>query len=107
MICGQVIRVVTAEDYWNSPERQDQKFYVAFCMFSSLLENYISSVRMRNAGLKTWSTVCAYYTAVVNGRLMSFIPCGAFPKNHAPLAEFLTTGNQPPRMWLNGFVREN
>jgi hypothetical protein len=95
------------ENYWSSSKKQDQKFYVAFCILSSLLENHLCSLRLRRLGIATWSNVCAYYASVMAGRLIVFISCGDFPIGHSSLAKFLKTGDNRMTMWLKDFAGQD
>jgi hypothetical protein len=103
--------------YWTG-ERQPQRFYIAFCLLmSSIQDCLLGSKEQRSANLN-WSTTCSYYSLVHAGRLLTFVALGDYPTQHAGLRQLLgTTGTQPGRRpqsrdgypfdWLRRFTIES
>jgi hypothetical protein len=107
--------------YWrSSQERQAQRFYVAFCLLMSSIQDLILGLKEREDQNLNWSATCSYYSLVHAGRLLTFLVFGDFPKSHEKLGEVISgealsnvrEHRQDPRLedgypfnWLRGFTR--
>lgn len=102
--------------YWRtSPELLAQRFYVAFCLLMSSVQDSILGQKERASKNFNWSATCSYYCLVHAGRLLCFLALGDFPTPHAKLRHVLASCPQPqsnprrrqhgyPFDWLNGFA---
>lgn len=96
--------------YWQqSPQYIAQRFYVAFCLFVSSVQDTFLGLRERDRQNLNWSTTCSYYGMVHSGRLLAFLALGNFPESHEELKWLfqgpLTTTNKKVRLnWLQGFA---
>lgn len=100
--------------YWRSPpECVPQRFYVAFCLLMSSVQDWILGQKERKSNNLNWSATCSYYSLVHGGRLLCFLALGDFPTSHARLRQ-LFAGHSPrnrgratnkyPFDWLKGFT---
>lgn len=110
-------------EYWRTPQgRVPQRFYVAFCLLMSSIQDWILSLKEIESQNLNWSATCSYYSLVHGGRLLCFLALGDYPTNHAELRTLMagmieTTGNRQtganrqasnddyPFDWLRSFGR--
>jgi hypothetical protein len=102
--------------YWNqSQSRVAQRFYVAFCLLMSSVQDYLLGLWESEHHNLNWSATCSYYSLVHGGRLLCFLALGDFPKSHATLRNLLAGANTPrsnerarpdgyPFDWLRDFT---
>lgn len=102
--------------YWRTPpERVPQRFYVAFCLLMSSVQDFILGQKERASNNLNWSATCSYYSLVHGGRLLCFLALGDYPTSHAKLRHVLSSRPQPrtiprreqdgyPFDWLRGFA---
>jgi hypothetical protein len=105
--------------YWKSEsnrERTAQRFYVAFCLLMSSIQDAMLGLREHEVGNRNWSATCSYYSLVHGGRLLAFLALGDFPKGHDRLAQLLSgregrirlgdegLPERSERWWLKGFT---
>lgn len=80
--------------YWRrSPEHKAQRFYIAFCLFVSSVQDTLLGIRERNHQNLNWSTTCSYYGMVHAGRMLTFLALGDFPKNHESMRNLFRPGS--------------
>lgn len=102
--------------YWRG-ERQPQRFYIAFCLLMSSIQDALLGLKEEESANLNWSATCSYYALVHAGRLLTFIGLGDYPTSHADLRRLVgrTTRQQRPRAqrgdgfpfdWLRGFRAE-
>lgn len=103
--------------YWRSPqERPPQRFYVAFCLLMSSIQDCLIGLKEREFQNLNWSATCSYYSLVHAGRLLTFLPLGDYPTSHSKLRSLLSPtgsagGGRPaqrhgyPFDWLLDFTR--
>ena len=87
-------------NYWrSSPEREAQRFYVAFCLLMSSVQDLILGQKERQSNNLNWSATCSYYSLVHAGHLLCFVALGDYPMQHSALRDvFSSLGQQrPPR----------
>jgi len=70
--------------YWRGG-RQPQRFYIAFCLLVSALQDWALGQKEQREQNLNWSATCSYYSLVHTGRLLVFLALGDFPKSHAEL----------------------
>lgn len=103
--------------YWRrDPDRQPQRFYIAFCLLMSALQDWALGRKEEREQNLNWSTTCSYYSLVHVGRLLVFLALGDFPTSHAKLRTLLLPGSIElvrsrrqadgyPFDWLREFAR--
>lgn len=103
--------------YWRSPtERPPQRFYVAFCLLTSSIQDRLLGLKEQKDNNLNWSATCSYYSLVHAARLLSFLALGDFPTSHGVLRRLLLeeaggARNRPPPHdgypfdWLRGFTQ--
>lgn len=102
--------------YWRGG-RQPQRFYVAFCLLMSSIQDSLLGLKEQGSANLNWSATCSYYALVHAGRLLTFIALGDYPKSHAELRRVVGITGQHPRRrprardgfpfdWLRGFSVE-
>lgn len=103
-------------EYWRTPpERVPQRFYVAFCLLMSSIQDWVLGLKERESQNLNWSATCSYYSLVHGGRLLCFLALGDFPTSHSQLRSVLAQGSQPTRNrrggvdgypfnWLRDFI---
>lgn len=103
--------------YWRAPdERPPQRFYVAFCLLMSSIQDCVLGNKEREQENLNWSATCSYYSLVHAGRFLSFLALGDFPKSHDRLRKLMSASEPPGRSfsiygdgypfdWLRGFTR--
>ena len=75
---AEEIRIPVSLGYWRArPERVPQRFYVAFCLLMSSLQDAILGQKERQSHNLNWSATCSYYSLVHGGRLLCFLALGA------------------------------
>lgn len=83
--------------YWRGA-RQPQRFYIAFCLLRSSVQDSLLGLKEQSSANLNWSATCSYYGLVHAGRLLTFIALGDYPMSHADLRRLLgTTARQPTR----------
>jgi hypothetical protein len=98
--------------YWRRSEAfVVQRFYVAFCLFMSSVQDTFLSMMERERQNLNWSATCSYYGLVHGGRLLCFLSFGDFPTKHSDLREVFFTASQAREIscqldWLSKFDRE-
>lgn len=116
-------------EYWRTrQERVPQRFYMAFCLLMSSIQDWILSLKEIESQNLNWSATCSYYSLVHGGRLLCFLALGDYPTRHPELRTLMagmeeTTGNRQtgpnrqttghrqansdgyPFDWLRGFGR--
>jgi hypothetical protein len=105
---------LTSVRYWQTPaERVPQRFYVAFCLLMSSVQDSILGQKERESNNLNWSATFSYYSLVHGGRLLCFLALGDYPTSHAELRRLFSprlterrrTGrNGYPFDWLRGFA---
>ncbi len=78
--------------YWRG-DRQPQRFYVAFCLLMSGLQDWALGQMEKRERNFNWSGTCSYYSLVHIGRLLVFLAVGDFPTSHARLRTLLLAGS--------------
>lgn len=103
-------------DYWRTfPERVPQRFYVAFCLLMSSVQDSILGQKERQSNNLNWSATCSYYSLVHAGRLLCFLALGDYPMQHNRLRDIFSGRQQAyrnrpsahdgyPFDWLRGFA---
>lgn len=77
---------MTSEEYWGQDaQRQDQKFYTAYCLLGAACSDYAVGIDLRRQRRLNWSATALYYSLVHCGRLACFVACGDFPSGHEEL----------------------
>jgi len=90
-------------EYWRRPqERVPQRFYVAFCLLMSSIQDWILSLKEIESQNLNWSATCSYYSLVHGGRLLCFLALGDYPTQHPDLRKLMagmveTSGNRQTR----------
>ena len=99
-------------EYWRAvPERLPQRFYIAFCLLMSSVQDLILGQKERESNNLNWSATCFYYSLVHGGRLLCFLALGDYPTKHADLRKLLSGRLQRLRSdvypfdWLRGFTQ--
>lgn len=102
--------------YWREvPERAAQRFYIAFCLLMSTVQDSVLGLKERAQSNHNWSATCSYYSMVHAGRLLCFLSLGDYPTRHARLHDVFSRepvrgGNQRARDrgypfdWLASFT---
>ncbi len=102
--------------YWQTPpERVPQRFYVAFCLLMSSIQDWILGQKERASNNLNWSATCSYYSLVHGGRLLCFLALGDYPTQHSRLRDIFSAHQQQQRNrpsgrdgypfdWLRGFA---
>lgn len=100
-------------EYWRTnPDRLPQRFYIAFCLLMSSVQDFILGLKERESNNLNWSATCSYYSLVHGGRLICFLGLGDYPKRHDALGRLLSGQQQQHRPdtypfdWLRGFVQQ-
>ena len=105
--------------FWReSEQRAAQRFYVAFCLFVSAVQDAFLGLRERETGNLNWSGTCSYYSLVHGGRFLAFLAFGDLPMQHRDLADLFDTEagirarshyetNGYPFDWLRKFVGQS
>ncbi|MGE0885648.1 MAG: hypothetical protein AB7P14_19035 [Blastocatellales bacterium] len=100
-------------EYWRTnPDRLPQRFYIAFCLLMSSVQDYILGLKERESNNLNWSATCSYYSLVHGGRLICFLGLGDYPMSHDVLGKFLSGQQQSQRLnpypfnWLCEFARQ-
>ncbi len=93
-------------DYWKA-SRQPQRFYIAFCLLMSSIQDWALGRKEAESQNFNWSATCSYYSLVHAGRLLSFLALGDFPTRHFELGEMLKPGAQARVQpdWVRRFTR--
>lgn len=103
-------------EYWRAvPERLPQRFYIAFCLLMSSVQDLILGQKERDSNNLNWSATCSYYSLVHGGRLLCFLALGDYPKRHDQLRDIFSPAQQRRRNfspsregypfdWLRGFA---
>lgn len=103
--------------YWrSSQETRSQRFYVAFCLLTSSIQDLMLGLKERDDHNLNWSATCSYYSLVHAGRLLTFLALGDFPTSHSSLRRLLAEERHDghsrplpddgyPFDWLRGFTR--
>lgn len=76
--------------YWR-PDRQPQRFYIAFCLLVSSIQDSLLGFKERSSQNLNWATTCSYYSLVHAGRLLTFLALGDFPTSHASLRNLMSS----------------
>lgn len=114
-MCGERDNLESVRYWRTSPERVAQRFYVAFCLLMSSVQDFILGQKERESKNLNWSATCSYYSLVHGGRLLCFLAFGDYPTSHAKLRSVLSSRPQPrttrrqeqdgyPFDWLRGFA---
>ncbi|MBA3256711.1 MAG: hypothetical protein H0T64_08685 [Pyrinomonadaceae bacterium] len=106
-------RILPSLEYWRAaPERLPQRFYIAFCLLMSSVQDLILGQKEQESNNLNWSATCSYYALVHGGRLVCFLGLGDYPMQHAELRNLLS-GRQArqrrdvyPFDWLRGFAHQ-
>lgn len=108
-------RILPSLEYWRArPHRLPQRFYIAFCLLMSSVQDFVLGLKERETNNLNWSATCSYYSLVHGGRLICFLSLGDYPMQHKELGRFLS-GSEPPRRqrhsypfdWLKKFGEPN
>lgn len=101
-------------EYWRTPEqRVPQRFYMAFCLLMSSIQDWILGLKERESQNRNWSATCSYYSLVHGGRLLCFLALGDYPKSHGQLRDLMSARTRKDRQaysdgypfdWLRGFT---
>lgn len=90
---------LTSISYWRG-QRQPQRFYVAFCLLMSTIQDAVLGLKERRSHNLNWAATCSYYSLVHAGRLLSFLALGDYPTSHAELRQLISGAGNPPRRRL-------
>jgi len=108
---AEEIRNLVSLGYWRAPpERVPQRFYVAFCLLMSSLQDAILGQKERQWHNLNWSATCSYYSLVHGGRLLCFLALGNYPQSHIELRRIFSPRLLPGAErrvrlnWLSGFA---
>lgn len=101
---------MTPEEYWNQDiQRQDQKFYTAFCLLGAACSDYAVGIDLRRQMKLNWSATALYYFLVHCGRLACFLALGDFPTGHDQLRQMFESGEvhlqRSGQSWMGRFKR--
>src|SRR2546427_545251 len=103
--------------HWRArAERPAQRFYLAFCLVTSSVQDLFLGLEERENSNLNWSATCSYYSLIHAGRLLTFLALGDFPTSHKALRSLLSeepreAQDRPwphggyPFDWLQGFAR--
>ena len=81
---------VAAVEFWREDQKiVAQRFYVAFCLFMSTVQDTYLGRMERERRILNWSATCSYYGLVHGGRLLCFLAHGDFPRSHEKLRGLL------------------
>src|SRR5947209_2957867 len=87
---------IAAREHWRrSPAHVAQRFYVAFCLFMSSVQDAFLGLMDRERNNRNWAATCAYYALVHGGRLLTFLALGDFPRRHKTLQAILSGASNP------------
>jgi hypothetical protein len=92
-----------------------QRFYVAFCLLMSSIQDSFLGQQERSSNNLNWSATLSYYSLVHGGRLLCFLALGDYPTTHAELRRVFSPLSRPrpeqrprrdgyPFDWLRGFA---
>jgi len=105
--------ILPSLQYWTaSQDRILQRFYVAFCLLVSAIQDAMLGLREMELETLNWSATCSYYSLVHQGRFLAFLGIGDFPKSHERLGRLYRGDSAPvtgrdgmPFDWLSRFAR--
>ncbi len=93
---------MTPKEYWNQDiERQDQKFYTAFCLLGAGCSDYAVGIDLLRQKKLNWAAMALYYSMVHCGRLACFLAVSDFPTGHGQLANLFDSGLCNDRTWMS------
>jgi hypothetical protein len=101
-------KVLFMEFWRRDDKRVAQRFYVAFCLFMSSVQDAFLGKMLRERKNLNWSATCSYYALVHTGRFLCFLAVGDFPTNHGKLRNLYKPSKSTDRCqsdWLSGFSR--